>query len=96
MRRAWWIVGLVLVVAVVVVLAPLASSDPDGLERVAQDVGFAAAGEAAPFEVLADYRVPFVGDDTGSLILAGIIGVLLVFAGAWALGRRLAHHPSTD
>ena len=90
MRRAWWLVGLLLVAAVVVVLAPLASSDPDGLERVAQDVGFADVGQEASFELLTDYSVPLLGDGAASLIAAGLIGAALLFAATWLLGRVLS------
>ena len=89
-RRYWWLVGLSLAVLVVAVLAPLASSDPDGLERVAIDVGFAEQGTDPAFEVLPDYSVPFLGDSTLSLIVAGVIGVVLLFAMMWLLGRMLA------
>jgi hypothetical protein len=89
-RRYWWLVGLSLAVLVVAVLAPLASSDPDGLERVAIDVGFAEQGTDPAFEVLPDYSVPFLGDSTLSLIVAGVIGVVLLFAMMWLLGRVLA------
>src|SRR5207253_1608486 len=41
--RLWWLAGLAIAALVVVILAPLASSDPDGLERVAQDHGFLAS-----------------------------------------------------
>jgi len=88
-RRYWWLVGLSLAVLVVAVLAPLASSDPDGLERVAIDVGFAEQGTDPAFEVLPDYSVPFLGDSTLSLIVAGVIGVVLLFAMMWLLGRVL-------
>jgi len=89
-RRYWWLVGLSLAVLVVAVLAPLASSDPDGLERVAIDVGFAEQGTDPAFEILPDYSVPFLGDSTLSLIVAGVIGVVLLFAMMWLLGRMLA------
>jgi hypothetical protein len=89
-RRYWWLVGLSLAVLVVAVLAPLASSDPDGLERVAIDVGFAEQGTDPAFEVLPDYSVPFLGDSTLPLIVAGVIGVVLLFAMMWLLGRVLA------
>jgi hypothetical protein len=96
-RRFWWLAALALVAAIVIVLAPLASSDPDGLERVAEDIGFAASGEAAPFELLPDYSVPFVDDGPASLILAGLIGVGLLLVIAWSLGRLLARRaPTTD
>lgn len=90
-RRYWWIAGLLIAVAVVAVLAPFASSDPDGLERVAIDAGFAEQGTEAAFEILPDYSVPFLGDSTLSLVAAGIIGVALLFGAMWLLGRVLAH-----
>ncbi len=89
-RRYWWIAGLSLAVLVVIVLAPLASSDPDGLERVAIDAGFAAQGSDAAYTILPDYSVPFLGDSALSLIVAGLIGVALLFAAMWLLGRYLA------
>jgi cobalt/nickel transport system permease protein len=94
-RRYWWLVGLAVVVAVVIVLAPLASSDPDGLERVAIDAGFAEQGTDPAFEILPDYSVPFLGDGSLSLIAAGLIGVVLVFAAMWLLGRLLARRART-
>ncbi len=42
--RWWWAVGLAIAAVVVVILAPLASSDPDGLERVAEDSRLHRAG----------------------------------------------------
>lgn len=97
-RRYWWVVGLLLAAAVVIVLAPFASGDPDGLERVAIDAGFAEQGTDAGFEILPDYSVPFLGDSAASLIVAGLIGVALLFAAMWLLGRLLARRsrPQTD
>ena len=89
-RRYWWVVGLLAAAAVVIVLAPFASSDPDGLERVAIDTGFAEQGTEAGFGILPDYSVPFLGDSVASLIVAGLVGVALLFAGMWLLGRVLA------
>jgi cobalt/nickel transport system permease protein len=89
-RRYWWAAGLFLAVAVVIVLAPLASSDPDGLERVAIDAGFVDTGQEATYELLPDYSVPFLGDGPLSLIVAGLIGVALIFGAMWLLGRVLA------
>jgi predicted permease len=95
-RRYWWVAGLLIAVAVVVVLAPFASSDPDGLERVAIDSGFADQGSGAVYEILPDYSVPLLGDSTASLIVAGLIGVALLFGAMWLLGRLLARraHPT--
>jgi cobalt/nickel transport system permease protein len=95
-RRYWWVAGLLIAVAVVIVLAPLASSDPDGLERVAMDAGFAEQGQDAAIGVLPDYSVPGLGDGPVSLIVAGLIGVALLFGAMWLLGRVLARraHPT--
>jgi cobalt/nickel transport system permease protein len=90
MRRSWWLPGLVVVALVVIVLAPLASSDPDGLERVAEDAGFADAASDAGFEILPDYSVPFLGEGSASLIVAGLIGAALLFGAMWLLGRMLS------
>lgn len=88
-RRYWWVAGLLAAAVIVIVLAPMASSDPDGLERVAIDAGFAEQGADAAYEVLPDYSVPFLGDSTLSLIVAGLIGVALLFGAMWLLGRVL-------
>ena len=88
-RRYWWLVGLLGAAAVVIVLSPFASGDPDGLERVAIDTGFAEQGTEAGFEILPDYSVPLLGDTTASLIVAGLIGVALLFGMMWLLGRLL-------
>jgi cobalt/nickel transport system permease protein len=88
-RRYWWLAGLALAALVVVVLAPLASSDPDGLERVAIDAGFAEQGTAAAYEILPDYSVPILGDGPLSLVLAGLIGILAIVAAVWFIGRLL-------
>lgn len=89
-RRYWWVAGLLIAAAVVVVLAPLASDDPDGLERVALDTGFAAQGTDPGFELLPGYSIPGLGDSPLSLVVAGLIGVALVFSATWLLGRFLA------
>ncbi len=84
----WVVVGILIALAVVV-LSPLASADPDGLERVAEDMGFIAAAQASPFNILPDYTVPFLGETPLSTILAGIIGMLVVLGIVYLLGRAL-------
>lgn len=84
----WAIVGLVIAL-IVVVISPIASADPDGLERVAINMGFEEAGAAAPYEILPDYVVPFLGETTLSGILAGVIGALVVAAVAFVVARLL-------
>jgi PDGLE domain len=86
--RRWWVIGLAIAAVIVVVLAPLASSDPDGLERVAQDHGFLSTARAALYSIIPDYTIPGIGGNL-STILAGLIGVALVFGLMVLLGRFL-------
>jgi hypothetical protein len=88
--RGWWVAaGLAIAAAVVVVAAFLASGDPDGLERVAEDIGFIGAGEDSPFTIIADYVFPGV-DGPLATILAGLLGIAVVFALVWLAGKALA------
>jgi len=64
--------------------SPFASSEPDGLERVAANEGFIEEAEDAPYEVIADYVLPWVDNEDLGTILAGVIGVLIVAAVALA------------
>lgn len=92
--RGWAVVGL-LVALGVVLLAPFASADPDGLERVAEDLGFLGAARAAPYAILPDYTVPGLGETALSTVLAGAAGALLVAALVVAVARRLRRAPGT-
>ncbi len=70
--------------------SPLASKSPDGLERVAEDQGFARAEKEAPFHVLADYAFPWVSNEVVANSLAGVAGVLIVAGVASGLALVLA------
>ena len=75
----WWALGYVIAVAVTL-LAPLASGSPDGLERVAGDLGFIERAQDAPYAVIADYAIPGIQNEALATILAGVIGVTVVYA----------------
>ena len=82
---------------VVTLFSPLASSEPDGLERVAEDKAFIDKGKDAPYEVIADYAFPWVDNEDAATILGGVVGVVVVTAfvltlgvGLKALSRRTA------
>ena len=74
----WWVLGYIVAVAVTL-LAPLASGSPDGLERVAEDSGFIERAQGAPYAIIADYVVPGIQNEALATILAGIIGVTVVY-----------------
>lgn len=81
------VAGLLLAVGIAFFLSPLASSSPDGLERVAMDQGFesSATDHALAAGPLADYGVAGVDDPWLSTGLSGVVGVALCFALAGAL-----------
>jgi cobalt/nickel transport system permease protein len=72
-----WLGGLALTI-VLVILAPLASSNPDGLEWIAARQGFLDSARPALFKVLPEYVVPGIANEALAMILAGIVGALLV------------------
>jgi cobalt/nickel transport system permease protein len=85
-----WVVAGVLISLVVVFLSPLASADPDGLERVAQDLGFSGRAQAAPFELLSDYTLPWIQDGGLSKVLAGLVGLAVLAGVIWLFARLFA------
>jgi cobalt/nickel transport system permease protein len=84
-----WIIAGVIIALIVVLLSPLASANPDGLERVAIDMGFIDAGKSAPYAIIPDYTLPFLGATPLSTILAGVIGALIVLGIMIVTGRSL-------
>lgn len=78
--RYWWVSGIVIALAVVFVLAPNASSNPDGLEKVAEDKEFAESGEDPGYEWLPDYSIPGIESEYWSTVLSGAIGVGIMVA----------------
>jgi cobalt/nickel transport system permease protein len=74
--------GIAVTLLVAGVISLFASAHPDGLEFVAESLGFgdAAEGSATAGTPLADYGVNGVGNEKVSGALAGIIGVLVTIA----------------
>jgi cobalt/nickel transport system permease protein len=89
--------GLGVSLLVAVGVAQFAGDDPDGLERVAEQVGFADTAEEHRFSssLFADYATDGVRNDSLSLALAGAAGTLLtllVGSGLFlAIRRRDVH-----
>ncbi len=90
------LVGLGIALAITL-FSPLASSSPDGLERVAEDKAFVDKGNDPPYKLIADYAFPWVGNEDAATILGGAVGVVVVAAfvltaglGLRALSRRTA------
>ena len=88
MRLKWWHIGLLLALAVALI-SPLASSSPDGLERVAEDKGFIETAEDSPYSLIADYVFPGIGNEAAATILAGIVGTVILFGLTYGIARLL-------
>lgn len=73
--------GLAVAALLVLVVAPLASEEPDGLERVAIDQGFIDSAEdhALADSPLADYGASGIEDEATGTRVSGLIGVLITF-----------------
>jgi len=87
-RAVMW-AGLTMALAIAALAAPWASEWPDGLDAVGQSLGFEAlATESRPI-VLEDYAIPVIPEAWAgaSVALAGILGTMVVFGAAIAMGR---------
>lgn len=85
--------GLIVALVLAFFVSPSASGNPDGLNKVAIDKGFADAEKDHAFgdAPTAGYEVRGVDDDRLSTGLAGIIGVAVTFSvagGAMLIVRR--------
>jgi hypothetical protein len=80
MSKKWFgVIAAGLAIAVVVaLLSPLASSNPDGLERVAEDEGFIDKAEDPSYEIIPDYVFPGVENEDLATVLSGLAGVAIV------------------
>lgn len=81
--------GLTVALGVAVLLGPLASSLPDGLEWVAERLSFSTHDNPTIAAPLADYQLPGVGSPTLSNVLAAVIGTVLSLLVAWGVARFL-------
>jgi cobalt/nickel transport system permease protein len=91
--RGWVMAGVAIALSVVL-FSPLASGDPDGLERVAGDLNFLDRGQDAPYSIIPDYTIPFLGETGISTIVAGAVGVLIVAALAFGIARAVRRRPA--
>ncbi|MEX2599696.1 MAG: PDGLE domain-containing protein [Dehalococcoidia bacterium] len=78
MKNKWWITGYFIAIAVAL-LSPLASGSPDGMERVAEDKGFIETALDPGYEIIPDYTFPGVENEAVATMLAGVVGVTLMF-----------------
>lgn len=73
-----YVIGFLLSIFLAGVVSFYASSSPDGLEKVASDIGFIdkAKEHANANGILADYGVKGIENERASTGMAGIVGVV--------------------
>jgi cobalt/nickel transport system permease protein len=86
------VIGGLVVATLLALVSPLASGDPDGLERVAEDIGFLDRAQDAPYQIVPDYVLPGVPNEALATILAGVLGLLIVFGVTYLVGRARRGH----
>jgi len=89
-----WVYAGIVISLIAVLLSPLASADPDGLERVAKDMGFLHLGQSAPYQILPGYTIPFLGETALSTVVAGLVGALVVLGLMIVIGQSLRRKTS--
>ncbi|HSJ87936.1 MAG TPA: energy-coupling factor ABC transporter permease [Anaerolineales bacterium] len=89
-----WVFAGVAISLIVILLSPLASLNPDGLNRVAMDLGFIHSAQLAKGP-LSGYVIPFLANSSLGKILAGVIGVAVVLTLAFVTGRSLQKKSET-
>jgi cobalt/nickel transport system permease protein len=83
-ESAIWVTGLLIALAMAIA-SPLASTNPDGLERVASQKGFLDLAQGPLYQIIPDYIFPGVSNQALATIAAGIAGTLLVFGVALSI-----------
>jgi hypothetical protein len=88
-NRTFAISGVVLALILAIAVSPFASTEKDGLEKVAEQQGITAADKpvwtASP---MPDYAMPGIADDGWAGAMAGLAGTAVVL-GLGLLLRRL-------
>jgi cobalt/nickel transport protein len=96
MKNKKFLIAVAAILVFLAVLIPFASSNPDGLERVAKTMG---VEEPDPFwgGIMNDYNVAIAGNPYASTLLAGIFGTLMVLVSVFLLGKVItSKKPSGD
>lgn len=89
-----YVKALILIAVGLAILIPFASSYPDGLETVAETLN---VEETEPFwkGLMPDYTLPSIENSYFSTLAAGFLGLIMVSAAAYTLGRLLSKEGKT-
>lgn len=97
-NRKFYIAGFVVSLFLAGVVSFYASSHPDGLEKVAGDIGFieTAKDHTNADGTLADYGVKGIENERASVGIAGAIGVFGTAVVAGVAFKLIARKPKKD
>ena len=97
-RSANLVYGALVVLGLFLLVAPHASPLPDGLEKVAASLGFEHRADANSVisSPLKDYQIPGIQSASTSMIAAGAVGAIAVFALSFLLARVLLPRRKSD
>lgn len=90
--KVFILVGLLVALILAIFISPFASSLPDGLEKVAEDIGFLEKGESSrawKFSPIPDYVVPGLGEGALATAVAGLVGTIATLLIGWGLASLL-------
>ncbi|MFH1347946.1 MAG: PDGLE domain-containing protein [Candidatus Margulisiibacteriota bacterium] len=73
---------ILLSIMIAISAAFFASANPDGLEKVAETLGFIEKG-AERTSLMTDYTIPFVAQEGMSTSIAGILGIFITLGLFW-------------
>jgi cobalt/nickel transport protein len=97
-NRLFALGGLGVALVIAILLSPFASKDPDGLDRVAQDLAFESkahetsiAHKLPSASIFDEYALRGVPEALATP-LAGLVGTMVTFGLAWGLGKVVVPH----
>ncbi|MBW4634360.1 MAG: PDGLE domain-containing protein [Iphinoe sp. HA4291-MV1] len=100
-NRAFVITGLGIALLIAIFLSPLASKNPDGLDRVSQDLKFDSKelqdkpAKKLPFYAIFDEYALRGVPEAIATPLAGLVGTLATFGLAWGIGKLVVRGSGT-
>jgi len=92
---ALWVGGLIIAL-ILAIASPLASAHPDGLEWVAEQKGFLDSAQGPLYEIIPDYVLPGISNEALATILAGMIGIFIIFCFALAVAYSRKNRQNTN
>jgi len=97
-NKKFYVAGFVISLFLAGVVSFYASSSPDGLEKVAGDIGFieTAKDHSNADGTLADYGVKGIDNERASVGIAGVIGVIGTAVVAGVGFTLIARKPKKD